>query len=156
MAEFLALKDGMRLCKALHISPILIQSDSIIVVSTLRLARSENWRFAYVLRDCLQLYTPYFEIVHGFHQKNIVAGRLAAWAYDHRRDRNLLENKTFWILSVLDIEQINWSYGITDREMSFLVFRNNSGRCNSDFWGTLFPCARPQGFNKAPSFLSYE
>lgn len=53
MAEFLALKDGVTLCKALHISPVLIESDSIIVVSAIRLGRSEDWRFAYVLRDCL-------------------------------------------------------------------------------------------------------
>lgn len=78
MAEFLALKDGVTLCKALHISPVLIESDSIIVVSAIRLGRSEDLRFAYVLRDCLQLYTQDCEIVHDFWQKNVAADRLAA------------------------------------------------------------------------------
>lgn len=38
-----------------------------------------------MMRDCLELFTPYYEIVHGFHQKNVVADMLAAWAYSHRQ-----------------------------------------------------------------------
>lgn len=38
-----------------------------------------------MLRDCLELYTPYYEIVHGVRQKNIVADRLAALTYSHRQ-----------------------------------------------------------------------
>lgn len=65
MAEFIALKDGMMLCNSLNISLVLIESDSLLVVTALRMARIENWRFNYVLRDCLVLYSPSFEIVHG-------------------------------------------------------------------------------------------
>lgn len=65
-AEFLALNEVMLLCKALHLSPILIESDSMFVVTALRLAKMENWRLAYIFRECLQLYTADMEFVHGF------------------------------------------------------------------------------------------
>lgn len=56
-----------------------------MVVSAVRLAWSDNWRFSYVLRDCLELYTPDFEIVHGVRQIFFVADRLAALAYTHHQ-----------------------------------------------------------------------
>lgn len=50
-----------------------------------------------MLRDCLDLIDDGYEITHGFRQKNLVADRLADWAYSHRqrqefyRDRELPE-----------------------------------------------------------------
>lgn len=85
MAEFQALKDGMELCKQLRVYPVIIESDSSLVVAAIKNARADNWRFSYMLRDCLTLYSSDFDIIHGFHQKNFVADRLAAWEYTHRR-----------------------------------------------------------------------
>lgn len=84
-AELLALKEGMHLCKALHLSPILIESDSTMVVAAIRTAKIDNWRLRYIFRECLTLYTSDLEIVHGYRQKNMVADRLADVAYKHRR-----------------------------------------------------------------------
>lgn len=42
MAEFLALKDGLNLCKQRNISPVIIESDSLVVVTAVRLAKSDN------------------------------------------------------------------------------------------------------------------
>lgn len=63
---------------------MLIESNSLIVVTAIRMAHTDNWRLEYELRDCLKLYSPDFEIVHGYRQKNVVADRLATWAYSHR------------------------------------------------------------------------
>lgn len=84
LAEFLALKDGMLLCKALNLSPVLIESDSSIVVTAVRSAHGDNWRLAYILRECVVLYTSDFELIHGYRQKNVVTDRLVAHAYSHQ------------------------------------------------------------------------
>lgn len=38
-----------------------------------------------MFRECIQLYTPEFEIVHWFRQKDMVADCLAAEAYNHQQ-----------------------------------------------------------------------
>lgn len=58
LAEFLALKDGILLCKVLNISSVLIESHSSIAVTVVRSAQGDNWKLAYVLRECIGLYTP--------------------------------------------------------------------------------------------------
>lgn len=83
-AEFLAWKDGLNLCKNLHLSPVLIESDSMLVVAAIRFEKMDNWRLSYIYRKCLTLYTPEFEIVHRFRQKNMVTDRLADVVYSHR------------------------------------------------------------------------
>lgn len=42
----------------------------MLVVAAVRFGKVENWS---TFRECLQLYTSEFEIVHGFRQKNMIA-----------------------------------------------------------------------------------
>lgn len=79
------LKDGMLLCNALRISPVLIESDSSLVVAAIRTERSDHWRFSYVLKEFLALFSSHYAIIHGSRQKHFFADRLADWAYSHRR-----------------------------------------------------------------------
>lgn len=67
-AEFLALKEGLLLCKTLHLSPVLIESDSMLIVSAffLRSAKVDNSSLSHIFKESLQLYTSDFEIVHGY------------------------------------------------------------------------------------------
>lgn len=90
--EFLALKEGMALCKALQLSPVLIECDSMLVVAAIRFEKMDNWRLLYVFRECHKLYSSNFEIVHGFRQKNLVAHRLADLAYTHRSRLEFYQN----------------------------------------------------------------
>lgn len=53
------LKDGMFLCNALRISPVLIESDSSLVVAAIRTERSDHWRFSYVLKEFLALFSSH-------------------------------------------------------------------------------------------------
>lgn len=83
--EFNALKDGLILCKALHISPVyLIVIRRLWLMRLISSAYGDNRRFSYVLRDCLALFTSNFTISYGFWLKNVVADRLADFAYTHR------------------------------------------------------------------------
>lgn len=43
MAEFLVLKDGMLLCKQLNVSPVFIESDSMLTVSAVTTTKVDNW-----------------------------------------------------------------------------------------------------------------
>lgn len=45
----------------------------MLVVAAVRFGKVENWSIIYTFRECLQLYTSEFEIVHGFRQKNMIA-----------------------------------------------------------------------------------
>lgn len=54
-AEFLALKEGVVLCKVLQLSPVLIECDSMMVVAAIRFEKMDNWRLGYVFRECLNL-----------------------------------------------------------------------------------------------------
>lgn len=92
-AEFLALKKGMILRKVLNLSPVLIESDSMVVVAALRFDKMDDWSLSYVFRECLQLYTPEFEIVNGFHERNMVADNLAAAAYNPRQHLEFFQTK---------------------------------------------------------------
>lgn len=80
-AVFVALRDGLFFCLALNISPVLIDSDSAIVVNAVRTGIIGNWRIEYPFRECMKLFSSSFEIIHGFRQKNHVADRLAAGAH---------------------------------------------------------------------------
>lgn len=81
LAEILALKDGLRLCRDLNISRVLVERDSEVVVMAIRACSIGNWRLEYSLRDCLNLLPISFEIIHGYRQKNQVVYRLAAAAH---------------------------------------------------------------------------
>lgn len=47
LAELLALRDGLILCKQLQLSPIIVESDSMLVVGSVRLGRNLIWRLTY-------------------------------------------------------------------------------------------------------------
>lgn len=85
----------MILCKELKLSPVLIESDSMVVVAALRMDNMDNWSLSYAFRECRQLYTLEFEIVHGFRQKNMVADRLTTEAYNHRQHLEFFQVKDF-------------------------------------------------------------
>lgn len=82
--ELLALRDGMILCHALAISSLIIESDSSLVVEAIRLGRLHSRKLTYVFRQCLNLYSVEFEIVHGYRQKNVVADCLADMPHRHK------------------------------------------------------------------------
>lgn len=84
------MRDGMALCKDFNLAPVIIESDSLLVVTVVRLGKMENWRLVYVFRECLVLYSTSFEIVHGFRQKNMVADRLADFSYLHKSDGSFI------------------------------------------------------------------
>lgn len=78
------MKDGLLLCKRLHISPVIIESDSMLVVWSIWSAKNNSWQLTYVFRECLELYTADFEIIHGVRPKNTVADRLVDIAHRHK------------------------------------------------------------------------
>lgn len=123
--EFLALKDRMLLCKALHISLVIIESESSIVVTAVCSAQGDNWWFSYVLRECLALYTPNCELIHGFRQKNVVADKLANFTYSHRERQEFFEFKIFQERFDQATWLTGWDFGITDL---------NSCSSNFSFW----------------------
>lgn len=84
MAELLALRNELILCRRLHISPDNVESDSMLVVGSIRLGQSRSWRLTYILRECMEVYTSEFEIIHGVRQKNMVADRIADIAHRHK------------------------------------------------------------------------
>lgn len=111
MAEFQALRDGMELCNALRVSPVLIESDSSLVVTAIKNTRMENWRFSYVLRECLALFSSDFDISHEFRQKNYLADRLADWAYTHCHKQEFFQVKGPSVDSETEIHKMElWSY----------------------------------------------
>lgn len=77
------MKDGLGLCRDLNVSTLLIEYDSEVTIKAIRAQKIGNRRLEYPLRDCLQLFSINFEIVHGYPQKNHVADRLAAVAAAH-------------------------------------------------------------------------
>lgn len=58
LAEILALKGGLKLCLELNISSVIVESDSMVVVSTIRTAPIGNWRLKYPFREFLNLFYP--------------------------------------------------------------------------------------------------
>lgn len=89
-AEFAALRDGLNLCHALGINQVMIESDSMLVVTAIRSRRVMSWRLEYVFRQCMvALWSTPLVIDHIFRQRNMVADRLAAWAHEHKSSREV-------------------------------------------------------------------
>lgn len=83
-AKLHALGDGLAFRLALDISQVLVECHSIIVVNAARSRSIGNWRLEYMFRECMKLFSPSFQITHGFRQKNHMADRLAAAAHLHK------------------------------------------------------------------------
>lgn len=75
LAEFLALNDGLLFFLVLNIAPVLVESDSQVVVTAIHSSTNDNWRLEYPLWECLQLFSSNFEIAHGYHQKKRIVLR---------------------------------------------------------------------------------
>lgn len=80
-AEFLALHEGLRLCRALQLEKVLIESDSLIVTSSMDRKHTDNWKLTYILRQCLVLIGEEYQVQHVLRQKNHVADRLVDYAH---------------------------------------------------------------------------
>lgn len=84
-AELCALRDGLMFCLALEITPLIVESDSLVVVQAVRVGVIGNWRLEYPFRDCMKLISSSVQIIHGYRQINHVADRLAAVAHLHKQ-----------------------------------------------------------------------
>lgn len=85
--EFMALLDGLNLCRSLGVTEIDIESDSQVVVHAMTGKHARSWEHTYTLRRCLELWYDSMEIRHVFRQANTVADSCAAWAHSHRTRR---------------------------------------------------------------------
>lgn len=83
-AEFLALAEGLLLGQTMGFERICIDGDSAIVVSAIQTGYTNNWKLEYVIRQCLQGFNSGNRISHVYKQHNMVADRLADWAYEHQ------------------------------------------------------------------------
>lgn len=68
------------MCAALDITPVIVESDSMVAVKLLA-GKVDNWRLEYTFRECLKLMSSNFKIIHGYRQKNQVTDQLAAFAH---------------------------------------------------------------------------
>ncbi|XP_012835531.1 PREDICTED: uncharacterized protein LOC105956232 [Erythranthe guttata] len=82
-AEFSAVVHGLRLCKLLGLSQIIVESDSLLVINAIR-TKYIAWELEYIFRQCLKEIEPSFLFQHVVRQKKTVADRLANWAYSHK------------------------------------------------------------------------
>lgn len=71
------------MCRSLQITCVHIESDSALVVQMIRQGKLDNWRFYYIVSECLHSLLPGYHIDHVYKQKNMVADRLAVWAHEH-------------------------------------------------------------------------
>lgn len=55
--QFLALHEGLLLCRSMQLTRVHIESDSAVVVHAIRQGKVENWTPYYVLKDCLHSFT---------------------------------------------------------------------------------------------------
>lgn len=97
-AEFEALYDGVCLCQKLNATHVLIESDSLIVVTSLQQRYMSHWALEYVYRRCLATMGREYQISHVFRQKNIVADRLADYAHSHKSRREWFSPRELPIL----------------------------------------------------------
>lgn len=88
LAEFLALRDGLLMCLAMTIDQVFIESDSMVVVTSIKSGNLNNWKLEFAYRECLKLMLTMADIVHGFRQKNQVADRLEAIAHTPREHKD--------------------------------------------------------------------
>lgn len=77
----------MELCKALGVQHVEIESDSMVVVQAIKHHRTDNWRYTYVLRQCMELWKDVYKIRHVLCQANKAADRSADWAHIHKSRR---------------------------------------------------------------------
>lgn len=80
LAEFFATKEGFELCITLGIEEVTMESDSMIVVYSLKLRKIEE-----CVLDCLHLLRASLQIHHIIRQRNRVADCLTDWAHTHKR-----------------------------------------------------------------------
>lgn len=119
IAEFLALKDGLKLCRELNIDPVLIESDSELVVKAIEARKVSNWQLEYPLPKCLMSFSDNFKIAHGFRQKNQVADRLAAVAHRVPRRWNIFECKIYLQRLVALSSRTTLVYGAFESDLYF-------------------------------------
>lgn len=74
-AEFLALQEGLDLCRNLQIDSLYIESDSAVVVQAIHKGKVDNWRLFYLVNRCLDSFANRYHIDHMYRQKNTVADR---------------------------------------------------------------------------------
>ncbi|XP_012855085.1 PREDICTED: uncharacterized protein LOC105974516 [Erythranthe guttata] len=90
--ELSALLDGLQVCQALRLSNVIIESDSLIVVNAIHGRSSISWDLTYMLCQCSEMLPSGYSITHIVRQKNVVADRLAAWAYNHMGYQDFFSN----------------------------------------------------------------
>lgn len=63
-AELLALCDGLSMCGRLQLPRVCVESNLAFVVQAIQKRQSENWRFFYVVTECLRSFHPRYTIEH--------------------------------------------------------------------------------------------
>lgn len=76
------------MCLAMKIDQVCIESDSMVVVTSIKSGNLNNWKLEFAYRECLKLMPTMADIVHGFRQKNQVADRFAAIAHAPRERKD--------------------------------------------------------------------
>lgn len=111
MAEFLALRDGLELCKSLGIMQLDVESDSAIVVQTITRKYTNGWNIIYVRRQCLALWQETFTIRHTYRQSNGVADRCADWATFTKPDVSAMQLRSVLLRFGTPSRLISWGCG---------------------------------------------
>lgn len=106
-AELLALCDGLSLCGCLQLPRVCVESNLAFVVQAIQKRQSENWRFFYVVTECLRSFHPRYTIENVYRQKNMVADRLAAWAHIHEDIREFVR--------IEDCPPMVWTAYVSDK-----------------------------------------
>lgn len=73
-AEMNALLEGLRLCRDLDLTQVIVESDSTLVVAAIRNKKVDSWNTTYTLRKCIALMGENFQINHVLRQKNFCGG----------------------------------------------------------------------------------
>lgn len=105
-AEFAALRDGLSMCRALGVTQLMVESDSMVVVNAIRGRRVTSWSLEYIFRQCLAALSTPLSIERIFIQKNMVADRLANWAHEHKQSME--------IFMARELPKQIWRYLIAD------------------------------------------
>lgn len=82
--EFLALLEGLELCREMGLINLMIECDSQIVVGGVRKGEIAHWRLEFFLRNCLKALLDTYTIQRSVRQNNCVADRLSARAQVHK------------------------------------------------------------------------
>lgn len=86
-AEFAALMQGLRLCQELQMDNVHVESDSMLVVNAILQRKINRWDLEYTFRECNALFLSSYSITHVYRERNMVADRLADWAYNHQNHK---------------------------------------------------------------------